>query len=70
MFSLPISGIIIYLIHKSVVEVVAFESIMLPITQMIYAIIGVFIIVLLTMLYASHKIKKDNILEAIREENI
>lgn len=70
MFSIPISGIIIYLIHKSVVEVVAFESIMLPITQMIYAIIGVFIIVLLTMLYASHKIKKDNILEAIREENI
>ncbi len=70
MFSLPVSGIIIYLIHKSVVEVVAFQSIMLPITQMIYAIIGVFIIVLLTMLYASHKIKKDNILEAIREENI
>lgn len=68
--SLPVSGIIIYLIHKSVVEVVAFQSIMLPITQMIYAIIGVFIIVLLTMLYASHKIKKDNILEAIREENI
>ena len=43
---------------------------MLPVMQMIYAIIGVFIIVLLTMLYASRKIKKDNILEAIREENI
>ena len=69
-FSLPVSGIIIYLIHKSMTEVIEFESLMLPITQMIYAIIGVFLIVLLTMLYASHKIKKDNILEAIREENI
>ena len=70
MFSLPVSGVIIYLIHKSMINVIEFQNIMFPIEEVIFAIIGVFVIVLLTMLYASHKIKKDNILEAIREENI
>ena len=70
LYALPVSGVIIYFIHTSMNSVIEYQSIMLPITQMIYAIIGVFVIVSLTMLYASRKIKKDNILEAIREENI
>ena len=70
LYALPVSGVIIYFIHTSITDVLAYQSVMLPIMQMIYAIIGVFVIVLLTMLYASRKIKKENILEAIREENI
>ena len=70
LYALPVSGIIIYFIHNSMSGVIEYESIMLPLTQMLYAIIGVFVIVLVTMLYASRKIKKDNILEAIREENV
>jgi len=70
LYALPISCIIVYLIHLSISEVVVFNSLMLPIKQIVIAIFGVFIIVLLTMLYASRKIKKENILEAIREENI
>ena len=34
------------------------------------AILGVFIVVLLAMGYSVHKIKKENILNAIRDENI
>ena len=70
LYALPVSAVIVYFIHLSISEVVVFDSIMLPFTQALYAIIGVFVIILVTMLYASRKIKKDNILEAIREENI
>ena len=70
LYALPVSCIIVYLIHLSVSEAVVFNSLMLPIKQIVIAIFGVFVIVLLTMLYASRKIKKENILEAIREENI
>ena len=49
---------------------VTFDSFLLPVRSILLAIVGVFIIVFITMMYASAKIKKENILEAIREENI
>lgn len=42
----------------------------LSIKSIIISILGVFIIVLITMFYSTNKIKQENILEAIREENI
>ena len=50
--------------------VVTVSALLIPFESIIVAVIGVFIIVIVTMLYASSKIKKENILEAIREENI
>ncbi|HHT38171.1 MAG TPA: FtsX-like permease family protein [Mollicutes bacterium] len=41
-----------------------------PITQIIFCIIFVFIIIFLIMKYSTNKIKKDNIIETIRKENI
>ena len=42
----------------------------LPIKSFAITIVGVFIIILITMYYASKRIKNDNILESLREENI
>ena len=45
-------------------------GIIIPWNSLIISVIGVFIIVIIAMNYASKKIKKENILEALREENI
>lgn len=70
LYSLPVSIVLVMLVHVSMSNIMDFNHLMLPIKSIIIAIIGVFIIVLITMMYASNKIKRENILEAIREENI
>lgn len=70
LYALPVSFGIIYLIHISMGELVGFGSIMIPWKAVIIAVVGVFVIVAITMIYATKKIKQENILEAIREENI
>ncbi len=70
LYALPVSFGIIYLIHLSMSELVGFGNIMIPWKSVFIAIIGVFVIVAITMLYATKKIKHENILDAIREENI
>lgn len=70
LYALPVSIVLVILVHISMSNIVTFNHLMLPIKSMIIATIGVFIIVIITMMYASNKIKHENILEAIREENI
>lgn len=45
-------------------------SLIIPWGSMLITVIGVFIIVIIAMKYATKKIKKENILESLREENI
>ena len=61
---------IVYLFHTQIMSIVNLGGMMIPWKAMIYAAIGVFLIVLLSMFYASKKIRKENILDAIRDENI
>ena len=70
LYALPVSLGIVLLIDKTATNVMDFGYIIWPVKSIIISITGVFIIVLLTMLYSASKIKKDNILETIREENI
>lgn len=70
LYALPVSIVLVMLVHLSMNNIVTFDRLMLPVKSIIIAIFAVFIIVLMTMMYASSKIKKENILEAIREENI
>lgn len=70
LYGLSFALIVILLLHISMSGVVVFDSIMIPYKSILITIVGVFIIVIITMLYASRKIKNENILEAIREENI
>lgn len=68
-YGIPVS-IGINALISSVVGGVFDTKMIIPWNSIIISIIGVFIIVLISMNYASKKIKKENILEALREENI
>lgn len=70
LYALPVSLFITFLIGLQLTKVVNTSLFMIPFKSIFIAIIGVFIIVILTMMYASRKIKRENILESIREENI
>lgn len=69
-YGIPVSLGIIYLMSRAMGRLVEFNTILIPWESIGLAIIGVFIIVAISMSYATRKIKKENILEAIREENI
>lgn len=69
-FAIPVSIGVTILIHYSLADMVSISTIIIPWEAIIISIVSVFIIVLLTMMYSSSKIKKHNIIEQIREENI
>ncbi len=68
LYGLPLSVVIAYLLfgmQRSVLE----SSFTLPWMSYIVAVAMILIIVLVTMWYASSKIKKENIMDALKEEN-
>ena len=69
-FAIPVSIGIIVLIHYALADMVSISTIIVPWKYIIISIVSVFVIVLLTMMYSTSKIKKHNIIEQIREENI
>lgn len=70
LYGLPISFIIIYLINFSMDEIVSSQGLLIPWDSIVIAIIGVFIVIGISTIYSTRKIKNENILDAIREENI
>ena len=63
--NLAIAGFI-----TAIISLFIHDANMLAIDFIILSIVSVFVIVLLTMMYSTSKIKKHNIIEQIREENI
>lgn len=70
LYALPVSIGIIYLMHLSMRNIVEIDMILIPWKSILMAVILVFIVITISMTYATRKIKKENILDAIREENI
>lgn len=69
LYGIPVSIGINVLISLSLTNVFD-TSIIIPWGSILVSIIGVFIIVLIAMWYSASRVKKENILEALREENI
>ncbi|WP_217587625.1 ABC transporter permease [Lentibacillus saliphilus] len=69
LYGLPVSIGVMYLIHMSLMNSFDF-AFTLPLLDMLYVIIGVFTIVGSAMLYSSSKVKKENIIEALKQESI
>ncbi|MFE8697368.1 ABC transporter permease [Cytobacillus sp. FJAT-53684] len=69
LFGLPLSIIVMYLIYKGTMNSFSY-AFTLPWTSMIYCLIAVFVIVLSAMLYSSGKVKKENIIDGLKQENI
>lgn len=69
LYGLPISVIVMYLIHRSLMYTFSY-GFTPPWTSIGYVIIAVFVIVSSAMLYSSAKVKKENIIDALKQENI
>lgn len=69
LYGLPISIGVMYLIYKALMNSLQFEF-TLPWISIMYVIVAVFIMVSTTMLYASSKVKKENIIDALKQESI
>jgi putative ABC transport system permease protein len=69
LYGLPISFIVMLLLYNSLVSGFSFPF-TIPYWSVLGAVIAVFVIVGLTMLLSSAKIKKENIVDALKQENI
>ncbi len=68
-YGLPISIAVSYLMYSVFMNGLNFEF-MLPWANIGLCIVGVMVIVFTTMMYSSKKIRKENIIDALRQENI
>ncbi|MGE8205924.1 ABC transporter permease [Heyndrickxia sp. NPDC080065] len=69
LYGLPISIIIMYFIYRTTRR--GFDyTFVLPWTSILWCLIAVFIIVSAAMLYSSSKVKKENIIDGLKQENI
>jgi putative ABC transport system permease protein len=69
LYGLPISIAVMFLIHRSLMNSFAYEF-TFPWISTISVIVAVFVIVMLAMLYSISKVKKENIIDAIKQESI
>lgn len=66
---LPISAVVCVLIHMAISR--GFETaFIVPWASIIGAVAGVFAVTFISMLYAANRLKNENILDSIRDENI
>lgn len=67
-FGLPISVILSWLIYKGMMAGGADIDFTLPWGSIIISMLGVFSVIFITMLYAVSKIRKENIIDALRDD--
>ena len=70
LFGLPIAGIISWLIYAGLMTVERMDNLdfVFPWGSMAISVLGVLFIVFVTMLYAISKIKRENIIDALRDD--
>lgn len=68
-YGLPVSFLVTWLIYRSISEGIM-QSFYVPWSSVVIAVFSVFAVVFATMLYAMQKIKKDNPMDALKNENM
>ena len=68
LYGLPISVIFMYLMHRAMAKGFSWKF-ELPWGTLLIVIVAIFIIVGSAMLYSSSKVKKENIIDALKQEN-
>lgn len=68
LLGIPTAGMISWLINRTMVKGGAEISYHFPWISVLVSVTGVFLIVSITMFYAIDKVKKENIIEALRDE--
>jgi putative ABC transport system permease protein len=67
LYGLPISIAVMYLMHRVLYSTFRFPF-AIPVVSLIVVIVSVFIIVGTAMLYSSSKVRKENIIDALKQE--
>lgn len=68
LFGLPVSGILSRSIYEGMVIGGAPIDFVLPWSSIAISMLGVFLVIFITMLYATGKIRKENIVDALRDD--
>ncbi|WP_394923968.1 ABC transporter permease [uncultured Robinsoniella sp.] len=68
LFGLPISGIMSWMIYKGMQFGSADIGFVFPWSSIIISMLGVFCVIFITMLYVTSKIRKENIIDALRDD--
>lgn len=70
LIGLPIAGIVSWLIYKGIASIERIDNFdyVFPWASMALSVLGVLMIVFVTMVYAVSKIKKENIIDALRDD--
>lgn len=68
LYGLPLAGIFSWLIYKGMAFGAEGITFALPWSSMAASILGVFLVIFITMLYAAGRIRKENIIDALRDE--
>lgn len=69
LYGLPLSLLAMFGMYKALSDSFSYQF-TLPWIEIIIAIVAVFVIVSITMLYSTAKLKKENIIDALKQENI
>lgn len=69
LFGIPVSFAVMYFIHKTLQMKFSFMF-SLPWTDVCIAVVSVFVIVGIAMLYSGTRIKKENIIDVLKQEII
>lgn len=69
LYGLPLGIFICYLINKAFGNLVTFLF-FIPWHSVIISIIAVYVVVFITMIYSSKRVKRENIIDVIRDDNI
>lgn len=68
LFGVPIAVLLSWLIYKGMAAGGAEIGFIFPWASLIISVLGVFFLVFITMLYATRSIKKENIIDALRDD--
>ena len=69
LWGLPLSVVSSWLIYRGMVAGGGFQlQFLFPWSSLVLSALGVFLVVLITMLYATRKIKKENIIDGLRDD--
>jgi len=69
LYGLPIAIVVTMLLYNGFGNMFEF-TFFLPWKEIIACVIGVYVIIFITMLHASSKLKHENIIDALKEENL
>ena len=68
-YGIPVSAVVTYLIYRSINRGID-TAFSMPWRAICIAVLSVFIVVFSTMMYSMRKIKKDNPIDALKNENL